>query len=698
MPDNSLTIRSNFKALSKELQEAEEQTKALGKRQEELNKKYLDAAPAVERAKEALKEATKAFRENKNEVSQTNFDNAVREYKQLSDEMRGFKKEAESTGKEIASLEKHMKDLLNGEAGSSGASSSGGALTGKGAAFAAIGKQLAGNIGQMANTMLSSAMGSGGASMLSGSLEGALSGAAAGAMAGPVGAAIGGLVGALGGAMSGYAQIYQEKDEAFKSLVSDQYQRFGDETDATLSAGSGVASGREQTALSFNTLLGDEEISKRHLNALRSLAVATPYEYDDLTGISKNLLSYGYSSVDSYNTVRKITDSASALNWSTSDMGTVGTVLGRMTSTDKASLEYLNQLADRALPVFSWLAESMDVSQKDVMKMISKGEISGTEAASIITAYMEQNYGGAAERQSHTYGGLSSTLSGAQAELENAMGEGYNALRKGGLQSEIDFLSGNAELEALNRIIGEGRAYTENLGEQYTREAIGAMMGGGLPSNWSEEGTKELMNLQTQYAEALSKYSSSTGEDQALAAADIEATYEAVQALAETEYEASGYAKELAATAENQIKELQTINDSIKAGWEKTYRVNLALSKGSASVRSIAENSEGFAPNSTYLTGDAGAPEAYHGPGSYLGYTGPMTPHATGLERVPYDNYPALLHEGERVLTAQEARSSRSGPSVTVTGNQITVRQESDIDAIADAIARKLAQAAFVGA
>lgn len=41
--------------------------------------------------------------------------------------------------------------------------------------------------------------------------------------------------------------------------------------------------------------------------------------------------------------------------------------------------------------------------------------------------------------------------------------------------------------------------------------------------------------------------------------------------------------------------------------------------------------------------------------------------HAIGLPRVPYDNYPALLHQNERVLTAQEARSmDRSGTQVVI--------------------------------
>ncbi len=35
--------------------------------------------------------------------------------------------------------------------------------------------------------------------------------------------------------------------------------------------------------------------------------------------------------------------------------------------------------------------------------------------------------------------------------------------------------------------------------------------------------------------------------------------------------------------------------------------------------------------------------------------------YATGIDYVPYDNFPALLHQGERVQTAVEARSERGG-------------------------------------
>lgn len=42
--------------------------------------------------------------------------------------------------------------------------------------------------------------------------------------------------------------------------------------------------------------------------------------------------------------------------------------------------------------------------------------------------------------------------------------------------------------------------------------------------------------------------------------------------------------------------------------------------------------------------------------------------HAKGLNYVPYDNYPALLHRGEQVLTASQARDNRRGSGVDMAG------------------------------
>ncbi|CDX05071.1 Hypothetical protein DPCES_5185 [Desulfitobacterium hafniense] len=68
---------------------------------------------------------------------------------------------------------------------------------------------------------------------------------------------------------------------------------------------------------------------------------------------------------------------------------------------------------------------------------------------------------------------------------------------------------------------------------------------------------------------------------------------------------------------------------------------------------------------------------------------------AYGLSYVPYNNFPALLHEGERVLTASEARALKGSNSsnISITGNSFIIREEADIGKIARELARNMARA-----
>ena len=74
--------------------------------------------------------------------------------------------------------------------------------------------------------------------------------------------------------------------------------------------------------------------------------------------------------------------------------------------------------------------------------------------------------------------------------------------------------------------------------------------------------------------------------------------------------------------------------------------------------------------------------------------------HALGLNRVPYDSYPALLHRDEQMLTASEARVEDRGRGtviqVSVTGNHFTGVGEELADQVAEVIVRKVEQAAIL--
>ncbi|QOS80988.1 hypothetical protein JNUCC31_09010 [Paenibacillus sp. JNUCC31] len=75
-----------------------------------------------------------------------------------------------------------------------------------------------------------------------------------------------------------------------------------------------------------------------------------------------------------------------------------------------------------------------------------------------------------------------------------------------------------------------------------------------------------------------------------------------------------------------------------------------------------------------------------------VGY--PVKGHSGGLDRVPYNNYPARLHQDEMVLNSQQARDYRNGggnsaPQITI---HATIREDADIQKLARELSTVLAQ------
>ena len=90
----------------------------------------------------------------------------------------------------------------------------------------------------------------------------------------------------------------------------------------------------------------------------------------------------------------------------------------------------------------------------------------------------------------------------------------------------------------------------------------------------------------------------------------------------------------------------------------------------------------------------------WSGYGSTIGPNPQRNPYryAVGIDYVPYDNFPALLHQGERVQTAVEARSERPGMSgIQISMYGTTIREDADIDRVAEALLRKVELAATRG-
>lgn len=473
--------------------------------------------------------------------------------------------------------------------------------------------------------------------------------------------------------------MYEQKDEAFKSYVQESTENALAQQAELLSSGSAIAAQRETDQISFNTLFGSADIASQFLSELRTVAARTPFEYNDLTGMSKILNTYGYDENHILPTLEIIGDAGAALGMAVQDMNEVSTNIGRMNATGKTSLEYINPLQERGIDAVGALAQNYGVSKGDIYDMISKGEIAGQDAARVILRAMADSFAGAMQNQSQTMSGLQSTLEDANAELANAMGEGYNMARKEGLQEQIDFLSGETgqQMQDAYAKIGEWKAALENSKEEMQRDIMQAVMDGGpLQMDYGESQADieaAVQEMQQQYAEAMS----SGGEEAGAQAGQVLARAQTLAISAYNASEGAQIALESELALAGQIRDDSASNSAFyNAGYRKgqEYSRGLAASMRAAPTLNVGDTattgaaaSTGLGKGSTYLTGGDS--------------------HAFGLDRVPYDNYPALLHEGERVLTASQAREQdagvSSGSQVVITGNSFSLREESDISKIA---------------
>ena len=649
-----ISAKDNYSSAIKKMQATQtsfrKDLKSLQKELDTLNKNKLTLNMDLSKAKRELKDAEKAFGAVGDEAARLRLEAAQADYDNIRQNLDLVSRTAKQTARDMDNLTGVVSKSENRMGGAGGTL----ATLAKAGLFSMAGNAAA----DLGGVLASSAFGSQTGNAITSVLGGAASGAAMGSVAGPAGTAIGAAVGALTGAVQAFTAQYSSKDDAFKSVVQDTYNEIKQAQAESLSSGSEIAASRETAQISFTTLFGDADVAQDFLSDVTDFANVTPFLFDDLTAMSKVLKTYGYTVEELLPTMQKIGDAGAALGMGQEDMAAIATYLGRMKTTGKATLEYLTPLLERGIPVWDYLAQASGIAKDEVQEMVTRGLVPGAKAAEIIADYMGDDFAGSMEQQSQTYAGLASTMQGMQDEMNNALGEGYNEQRKLGMQEQIDWLSGESgeAMKEANRLIGEWQASLENEKERLLRESMDAVM------------------TSDAFAEA-----NSVEKGRMLAEAQAEAN--------KAYLESYGYETQLEAD-KALIDQIQV--DMVDAYYDAGYSLGLKFDEGRADA--LAEAGGSWANVAADALGGGEGITVNRRMQAKRGY-------AYGIQRVPYNNFPALLHEGERVLTASQAREWRAGATVRVTGNSFIVREEADIDRIAAALAEKIAdaQASYVG-
>lgn len=663
-------IAGNTKAFDKTLDDLESSLKDFDKNQDTLIKKQSELRKALEASNVKVRDAQKAYRQLKDETSKGALDDAIDEQIRLKRELDETERSLRTQSKLYDDLYEKARKAASGvgsaaEAGRAGSGAEGGIL--KQLRTAGLFSLAGDAVSQLGGVLVESALGQPMASFVGSTLSGAASGAAIGSVLGPTGTLIGTAVGAASGVANGLSQVYQAQDDAFKSYVQEAVEGQLEEMDSIRASGSATAGQREQDQIAFAQRFGSGEAAQDYLNQVKAMAVGTNYTYDEITGYSKSLLN-SYSAEETLGVLQTLSDATAGLNLDSGGVSMFIAGLSRMRTTGKVTQEYLNYFSERGLDVYEALARSTGADKSRISGMVTDGDIGGVEAAQAILDYIQEEFGGLSEKLSTTYDAMVDNLGDAEANLNARMGEGYNEARKAGLQAQMDWLESD-ELGEAYEAIGAWKAELENAKEQYIRDAVNEAMGSEEYQTAQAEGDAAEMGRIIMQAkiDGMNEYNENEGADEVL-----QQELDLIEG----------------------VRANTSLND---AYWDAGYQLGQSLSKGRLAgiQEDILEWSSGIegpevsdSTRDTYM--NALAKRRSREEGS----------HAAGLGRVPYDNYAALLHEGERVLTAREARNYDRGlgfGGIVINMSGTVIREDADIERIGQEVLDRVIQARVAG-
>lgn len=676
------TIAGNSKSFDKALDELEAGLKDWETAQDTLVSKQSSLKKALAESTIKVQEAQKSYKKLKDEASKGALDTAIDEqsrlkqeltetekslkaHNQLYDDMYSKARQAAKGVKEL-SEEKEKEEPASQKPDGSGGNGSNGTGLADGILKSGLLKEAANSLSGAVNAYMTSAIGEPAAQLASQMVGGAMNGASAGAFLGIPGMLLGGAIGATSGAVSGVTAIEQAKDSSFTSYVQEAVEGQLEAMESIRTSGSTTAGQREQDQIAFAQRFGSDEAAEEYLDRVKAMAVNTNYSYDEITGYSKSLLNT-YSAEKTLDVLQKLSDASAGLNLDTSGVSAFIKGLSNMRTTGKVTQEYLNYYSERGLDVYSAIAEGRTADGKatdksQVSQLVTKGKISGADAAQYILDYIQEQYGGLSEKLASTYDAMVDNLGDAEANLNARMGEGYNEARKEGIAEQSDWLESDALGEAYEAI-GAWKASLENAKEQYIRDAVDTAMASDDYKRAQAEGDAAEMGriiMQAQI-QGMNEYNDNEGKDEVLA--QQTALIDGVRNDAE-------------------------LNEDY---WNAGYVLGQEFSKGRAAA--MIEN-QGFSVRSSEDMESLNAGLVETADDVWAKVNG----YAYGLDRVPYDGFPALLHEGERVLTASEARQTEGGGvSVKVSVGQMVVREEADVQKVAEALLEEARLQAMAG-
>lgn len=189
----------------------------------------------------------------------------------------------------------------------------------------------------------------------------------------------------------------------------------------------GFSSKLNQARSAFEVLLESGDKSKKMVSDLQTYAADTSFNFDGLSDTAKSMLAVGIQGQDVLPIIASVGDAIGTLGGGTEALQGVIRALSQIQAKGKLSAEEMNQLAERGVPGWRYLAESMGKSTAEVMKMASDGAIDATTAINAIVGGMAAQFKGGAEKANNEMTGqfesMKETVTNIMAQIGDSITE-----------------------------------------------------------------------------------------------------------------------------------------------------------------------------------------------------------------------------------------------------------------------------------
>ena len=231
----------------------------------------------------------------------------------------------------------------------------------------------------------------------------------------------------------------------------------------------------EQNRVAFTTLTGSAEQADDLLREMAAFAEATPFEFPDVVKATRSFMSLGLSAAQTRPMLIAIADAVAASGGGSDKIEAVTRAFTQMGAKGKVTAEEINQLNEAGISgvaVYNQLAETMDVSRGEVMKMAEDGQIAVDDLFIAFQKLSKEEWGGAAEKQAATFDGAMSSIKDLLLSTAGtAFQPFFEMLREGAIRFQA-FMKTDEFTAWVGRIQGYSRIAAAALG--YLTQAFAA--------------------------------------------------------------------------------------------------------------------------------------------------------------------------------------------------------------------------------